>query len=89
MGRRAHGVRLVREIQDLCETVFRIEQLDHDAHDEFDVTRVDDRLRRIFPVAERRGQSRLTETASRRSVSAAGTRLHAPKRTFGPHLNGY
>jgi hypothetical protein len=38
-------VRLVREIRDLCETVFHVEQPDHDAHDEFDRTKVNDRLR--------------------------------------------
>jgi hypothetical protein len=44
-------VRLVREIRDLCETVFHVEQPDHDAHDEFDRTKVNDRLRRVSPVA--------------------------------------
>ena len=39
-------VRLVREIRGLCETVFHVEHPDHDAHDEFDRTRVNDRFRR-------------------------------------------
>jgi hypothetical protein len=41
-------VRLVRKIRGLCETVLHVEQ----AHDEFDRTRVNDRLRRIEAIGQ-------------------------------------
>jgi hypothetical protein len=63
-------VRLAREIRDLCETVFHVEQPDHDAHDEFDRTKVNDRLRRYLAVRPRSSEGPLS-THSRRTREPA------------------